>query len=558
MEGKKGMYDIAEICRFHGVEHAILCPGSRCAPLTLAFSRTSGIRCSSVVDERSAAFIALGLAETTRKPVVLICTSGTAVLNFAPALAEAYYRRIPLLVLTADRPQRLVNQHDGQTMNQPGVYANYIRESFWLNGDIRTDEELAYLHRTVNAALIRATAEFAGPVHINLAFEEPLYKLADSTGTARFISAWRGTEQVKACLDEAFGSGKNKWLLVVGSRRFSAAENQLLAELARCIPVSVEAVSNAADAGGISNANELVRRATEDERQALAPDVLVTFGNGIVSKNLKKFLRSHKPSRHIHIDVNGELIDTYQCLTDVWTVSDEAALRGLRDAVVNQTGNNYRSVWMDLSYRAAERVGEVVPSLPFGDLRAMDFVTRNLPSTGILHVANSMPVRYLNLFGVHLSPEMEVYCNRGTSGIDGSISTAIGNAVGSGKSAWIITGDLSFQYDGNALWNGLLPADLHIIIVNNSGGGIFRLIEGPSSVPELTERFETRTQTTARFKAEQFGLDYETCHSEADLQKLWPRFVATGTRAKILEIFTDPIVNETVFTSFQQQLSKTI
>lgn len=552
MEGKIGMYDIAEICRFHGVEHAILCPGSRCAPLTLAFSRTEGIRCSSVVDERSAAFIALGIAETTRKPVVLVCTSGTAVLNFAPALAEAYYRRIPLLVLTADRPQRLVNQHDGQTMNQPGVYANYIRESFHLNGDIRTEEELAYLHRTVNAALIRATAAFAGPVHINLAFEEPLYRLAESATPARCISAWRNDD---AAMPAGVFNTLTRCLLLVGSRAFSAAENKVLAELAQRMPVSVEAVSNAAVAGAIPNANELLRRATDEERQRLAPDVLVTFGNGIVSKKLKKFIRSHKPSRHIHIDVNGELIDTYQCLTDVWEIPVEKALSRLREITAD---TDYLATWKGHSTNTSQQVAELLPTLPFGDLRAMAFVVSRLPAAAVLHVANSMPVRYLNLFGERVPAQVEVFCNRGTSGIDGSMSTAIGNAVGSGKPAWVITGDLSFQYDGNALWNGLVPTDLHIVIVNNSGGGIFRLIDGPSSVPELTERFETRTQTSARFKAEQFGLDYLSCDSEASLDEVWSAFSQTGGRAKILEIFTDSLVNETVFTSFQQQLSKTI
>ncbi len=139
-----------------------------------------------------------------------------------------------------------------------------------------------------------------------------------------------------------------------------------------------------------------------------------------------------------------------------------------------------------------------------------------------------MPVRYLNLFGERVPAQVEVFCNRGTAGIDGSISTAIGNAVGSGKPAWGITGDLSFQYDGNALWNGLVPTDLHIVIVNNSGGGIFRLIDGPSSVPELTERFETRTQTSACFKAEQFRLDYFTCDSEASVRRGMARIFANG------------------------------
>lgn len=552
MEGKRGIYDIAEICRFHGVETAVLCPGSRCAPLTLAFSRTEGVRCMSIVDERSAAFIALGIAETTQKPVVLVCTSGSAVLNFGPALAEAFYRHIPLVVLTADRPQRLVGQQDGQTMNQPNVFANYIKESFSLVGDAQSDEELAYVQRTINAALIKSKAA-RGPVHVNISFEEPLYKLADEEKPARCISYVESTPSLDKLLKEALPHA-SKWLFVIGSRKNDAAENQLLEKIAGKIPVLSESISNF-HAGSIRNANEIIRSISADEKTALVPDVLVTFGEGIISKNLKGFIRTHKPKRHIHIDAQGEVIDTYQCLTDVVALSISDAISAIAENTTPDSA--YLDIWKSASQRTAEKVRQTISTLAFGDLRAMDFVTKQLPPASLVHVSNSMAVRYLNICAGNLQ-QPEVFCNRGTSGIDGSISTALGNAIGTSKSVWVITGDLSFQYDGNALWNGFVPTDLKIIIINNSGGGIFRLIDGPSSVPELTERFETRTESSAEYKALQHGLAYFSCTDEESLATAWADFIQETGKACILEIFTDPIANENIFKSFQQQLSNKI
>jgi len=554
-EGKIGIYDIAEICRFHGVKTAILCPGSRCAPLTLAFSRTAGIECLSIVDERSAAFIALGIAESSKSPVVLVCTSGSAVLNFGPALAEAFYRHIPLIVLTADRPQRLVGQHDGQTMNQPNVFANFIKESFNIVGDISTDNELAYLHRTINAALIKSKSTL-GPVHVNISFEEPLYTLIESTSPARFISYIGNKPDLKNSIEESF-SAEIKCIILPGSRKYDEQENALLFQLSKYIPVISESISNFS--GNVSNANEIIRFLSDDKKEKLVPDVLVTFGEGIISKSLKNFIRTHKPKRHIHIDVHAEVIDTYQCLTDVYAVTLEKFCTELLSHLtrITKTNEAYMSSWKSAFHKTADRVERLIQQAEFGDLKVMDYVTRRIPKGVIVHVANSMPVRYLNICSDNLL-NAEVYCNRGTSGIDGSISTAVGNAIGSGKQVWVISGDLSFQYDGNALWNGFVPKDLRIVVINNSGGGIFRLIDGPSSVPELGERFETQTQSSAQYKAAQHGLDYFACTHEQQMDQVWSDFTDISGSAKILEIFTDPAANETIFKTFQKQLSNTI
>lgn len=556
MAGKIGIYDIAQLCKLHSVSHAILCPGSRCAPLTLAFSRTEGIECLTVIDERSAAFMALGIAESTKKPVALICTSGTAVINFGPALAEAFYRNIPLLVLTADRPTRLVGQQDGQTIAQQGIYANYILSSFHVSGDIRSAEELAYLHRTVNKALLTATAPQSGPVHVNISFEEPLYELEQPAQAPRYIQAIRHVSVLEAELARLRERYPN-WLLIAGSGNLNQEESVAIEELSRRIPVLAEAVSNCRGNNIIRNANEIIRFAADEGKQMLKPQVLITFGNGVVSKNLKTFLRSFKPEIHLHIHPASEVIDTYNVLSHVVSLPLKTALDTLTAKGLEKS-EAYLAHWRNFSEGCISRVNEICEDLDFGDLKAFRQIAGHLPANSIVHVANSMPVRYLNMFAYLLPTGVQVYCNRGTSGIDGSVSTSVGNAIGSGKPVWMVSGDLSFQYDSNALWNGYVPDGMRIIIMNNSGGGIFRLIDGPDSVPELSQRFETQVESNAYHQAQRFGFDYLSCNSAETLATALKECTSISTGKKIIEVFTNPITNQTVFKTYQQQLSKII
>lgn len=559
MEAKRGMYDIAWICRMHGVENAVLCPGSRCAPLTLAFSRTEGITARTIVDERSAGFVALGMAETTGKPVTLVCTSGSAALNFAPAISEAYYRNIPLLVITADRPERLLNQQDGQTLNQREIFKNFIRASYFMNGDVRDAKELRYLQRTVNEALLRSYSGLKGPVHINLTFEEPLYQLAEPIGATPFIQYCHHIFAYEQELRKA-AKESDKWLVLIGSKPQNPSDCEILEKLTERMPVAAEAIGNAGTEKVISNANEVITFAAEKGLELLRPDVLISFGKGIVSKKLKNFLRNHPPRFHFHIEEGEILTDTFGCLTHQVRISDSHALKSIleiSDEIGSGLSERYRDNWENFSDHTADRVEEILQALPYSDITVMRALSEKIPAGTDLHVGNSMAVRYLNLFGRFIPKDAQIFCNRGTSGIDGSLSTAVGNCIGSGKSLWAVLGDLSFHYDQNGLWNTYTPELFKIIILNNSGGGIFRLIDGPASVPEVTERFEVRTASTAKWKATEAGFSYFTCTNEDELQSTLLDFRAYKGKA-ILEIFTDPLKNEEVFKAFQKQLSQII
>lgn len=543
------MYDIAEICRFHSADQVVLCPGSRCAPLTLAFSRTQGVQCYTIIDERSAAFIALGMAETSGKPVVLVCTSGTAVLNFAPAIAEAFFKKIPLLVLTADRPQRMIGQQDGQTIFQQHIFGAHVKKSYSVSGDIRTHDETDYLHRIVNEALIISQQEAKGPVHINISFEEPLYSLQPVEKPPRFITNLH--EENVAEILQSWSQQYAKWLVVSGAG-FHHGSNDFTGIT---IPVLVEALSNHKGKNIISNANEIIRFAAKEGKAKLAPEVLITFGNGVVSKGLKSFIRNVKPAVHLHISSSAEVMDTYGCLTHVCAVPENEVLNRIQELNIS---SEFQTVWKNFSEITQNRVDELTGSIPFSDLSAYRFTTSRIPADVLLHVGNSMAVRYLNLFCFLLPESVGVFCNRGTSGIDGSISTAVGAALVSEKPVWVFTGDLSFHYDGNALWNQYVPKNIRIIVFNNSGGGIFRLIDGPASVPEMAERFEARIQSSAQHKAKEHGMDYFSASTFEELETCWSHFVDKGTKGKILEIFTDVETNSGVFNSYLKQLSQII
>lgn len=543
------MYDVAEICRFHSANQVVLCPGSRCAPLTLAFSRTQGIQCYTIVDERSAAYIAMGIAETSSKTVVLVCTSGTAVLNFAPAIAEAFFKKIPLLVLTADRPQRMIGQQDGQTIFQQHVFGAHVKKSYSVSGDVRTQDETDYLHRIVNEALIISQQESKGPVHINISFEEPLYSLQPIEKPPRFITSLHG-ENITEIL-QYWNRRYTKWLVMPGAG-FHHDSNDFTGIN---IPVLAEAISNHRGKNIISNANEVIRFAAEEGKAKLSPEVLITFGNGVVSKGLKSFIRNVKPAVHLHISSSAEVMDTYGCLTHVCALPENEVLGRIKELNIS---SEFQTVWMNFSEITQKRVDELTGSVPFSDLSAYRFATSRIPAGVLLHVGNSMAVRYLNLYSFLLPESVTVFCNRGTSGIDGTISTAVGTALVSEKPVWVFTGDLSFHYDGNALWNPYIPNNIRIVVFNNSGGGIFRLIDGSASVPEMAERFEARIQSSARHKAGAHGMDYYSASSFAELETCWNHFVDKGTKGKILEIFTDAETNSAVFNFYLKQLSQII
>lgn len=531
--------DIAEICAAKGIRKAVISPGSRSAPLVIAFNRHPKIECLQVIDERVAAFFALGIAQQTGNPVALICTSGSAALNYAPAIAEAYYQRVPLVVFTADRPDELIDQRDGQTIRQKDLYHNYIRKSYHLPVAGVSDDDRWHCGRIISEAINNSLFPVAGPVHVNVPLREPLYNVMEEKDyrapkiieNIPIVTELSETESKK--LKKEWESFKNKLILAGAS-----AENGFTRQIKEIskdesVIVLTEASSNLTLKETIPCIDPVLE-AMPNDKSPFRPELVMTIGGEIVSKKIKAFLRANKPAEHWHVDVSGDHVDTFKCLTKVIGLRTPDFLNVILDAPKRKSA--YRKKWMDV-YEQAKKVREhVLRKSPFCDLTVFDELLKSLPDGCNLHFGNSTPIRYANLFEVN--PAIAVNCNRGTSGIDGTVSTAAGAAYVNGKLTVLITGDLSFFYDSNALWNRHLPKNLRIIIINNSGGNIFRIIPGPPSLDELEDFFETKQEQSAEHIARTFSIPYNCCYDMKSLKQQLKAFFKPQSKAAVLEIKT--------------------
>ena len=531
--------DIAEICAAKGLRHAVISPGSRSAPLVVAFNRQKEIECLQVIDERSAAFFALGIAQQTGKPVALVCTSGSATLNYAPAIAEAYHQRVPLFVLTADRPDELIDQRDGQTIRQNNLYHNYIRRSFHLPVVAEQEDDRWYVGRMISEAIDASLFPVAGPVHVNVPLREPLYALKENPRYAKpkFIEQLHIEAMLsgsdKRRLQKEWSSYKRKMILAgAQNERQTGNWKQLLNDPS--VILLTESTSNLFPDGVISAIDPALESLPQKDKAAYAPELVVTIGGEIVSKKIKAFLRANRPKAHWHIDLSGYHVDTFKSLTKVIGVKTTEFLKAISAAP--KTNSDYRKKWQQVFESAKKTREAVLRKTPYCDFTIFSELLKTLPSRCNLHLGNSTPVRYANLF--EMSPAIHVNCNRGVSGIDGTVSTAAGAAYVNGKLTVLITGDISFFYDSNALWNKHLPKNLRIIIINNSGGNIFRIIPGPSSLNELEEYFETKQEQTAEHIAKAFSLPYYFCDDMPSLKKELKSFFKPGSKASVLEIKT--------------------
>jgi 2-succinyl-5-enolpyruvyl-6-hydroxy-3-cyclohexene-1-carboxylate synthase len=562
--------NIAEICAQRKVNQFVLSPGSRCAPLTLAFARHPQIQTRSIPDERSAAFIALGMAAQSRQPVGLVCTSGTAVLNYAPAVTEAYYQQVPLLVLTADRPAEWIEQQDGQTIRQREVYGKHVKASFELPVSYSHPDAEWHTYRIINEAITIALTYPHGPVHINIPLREPLYPAAnEQISYDRNVRTIQPFRSEKILVTEQWIQIRQMWedydhkLIVAGQYAYQAelvqVMRQIQAELE--VPVVADVISN------LHNLEEAIRfqdmflmQKEEALLEQLKPDLLITFGNSVISKNLKLFLRKYKPRVHWHIQPAGIPADPFQTLTHVLPVEPLYFFKSLFEDLDYQhflsndepeTGAAYYARWQKENRKAGKVLGSLFPSSSFSEFAAVSEIMDRLPDESILHLANSMPVRYANFISLQPGQFLEVFANRGTSGIDGSTGTALGAALSTDKLVTLLTGDMAFFYDRNSLWHNYIPKNLRIIVLNNHGGGIFRLLDGPAGQPELEEYFETRQLNKAELTAKDAGLQYFHCQTLDELQKHLTPFFDLSGGAKLLEIETDPKINAEVYARFK-------
>ncbi|SEA07281.1 2-succinyl-5-enolpyruvyl-6-hydroxy-3-cyclohexene-1-carboxylic-acid synthase [Psychroflexus halocasei] len=551
---------IVEYCKRYSILDVVISPGSRNAPLTIGFSNDKTIQTYSVVDERCAAFFALGIAQKKGKPVAVICTSGSAVANYYPAVTEAYYSNIPLVVISADRPKHLIDIGDGQTIQQENFFQNHVCSSANLKDDTYQDASKSPL--SFNSEKLKTTLakclENSLPIHINAAFDEPLYHTENAILPE--VKAELEAVQIRhlESLDDQeefvnnWNSAKRK-LVLIGVNHSAHIDEEILDMLANdpSVIVMTEVTSNAAHKDFFQSIDSILAPIEKSENKdelfkKLQPDMLITMGGMLVSKKIKKYLREYQPKQHYHIGENKAL-DTFFCSPKHLKIKINSFFKNvLKDLEI--VNSDYFKFWNPLKLETDQLLENYVKEIEYSDFKVFSQLFAHFPEHENVHFANSSTVRYANLFDAR--KKINAFSNRGTSGIDGSTSTSIGYAVASQQPTTLITGDLSFFYDSNALWNQYIPSDFKIIVINNSGGGIFRILPGDKENQYFQKYFETRHQLTAEHLSKMYNFNYAKVDNMKDLENTLPQFFSQKDNPQLLEIMTPTEVNDKVLLDF--------
>ena len=550
---KKNILQLVALLHEHNVTKVVLCPGSRNSPIVHTLSSHPSFTCYSITDERSAGFFALGLALHGGQPAAVCCTSGTALLNIHPAVAEAFYQNVPLIVISADRPAAWIGQMDGQTLPQPGVFNTLVKKSVNLP-KIHTDEDEWYCNRLINEALLELNHHGKGPVHINVPISEPLFQFnTEELPKVRVMTRYQGLNIYDRNYNELIDrlNKYNKRMVIVGQMNLIYLfEKKYSKLLYKHFAWLTEHIGNQTIPGlPIKNFDAALYAMTEEMEEQMVPELLITYGGHVVSKRLKKFLRQHPPKEHWHVSPDGEVVDLYGSLTTIIEMDPFEFLEKIASLLDTKTPE-YPRVWENYCKTLP------APELPYSEMSAIGSLIQSLPVKCALHLANSSTVRYAQLF--NLPSTVEVCCNRGTSGIEGSLSTAIGYAAASDKLNFVAIGDLSFFYDMNALWNGHFGCNLRILLLNNGGGEIFQTLPG-LDMPNNSHRFVIAThKTSARGWAEERGFLYQRVEDEgqlAEAMKLFtqPEFLAQPV---LMEVFTNKEEDARLLEDYYHQLKQ--
>lgn len=537
------------LLKSQNVKHVVISPGSRNAPLTIGFTNDPFFKCYSIVDERCAAFFALGIAQQINHPVALVCTSGSALLNYYPAVAESYYSQIPLIILSADRPKQFIGIGDGQTINQEGVFKNHILYQANL------DENQSDLNnRLINEALKMAIQQ-KGPVHLNMPFSEPLYGISPSLEISpktieilpkslisEDLSRWR----------YLYNKSKKK-LVLLGVCKPETFSEEAINYLAKdpSVLVMTETTSNVHHPNFIYGIDNLIAPLTDLEFQDLKPDIVITLGGLIVSKKIKAFLRKYKPQHHWHVGLT-KANNTFFALEKHFEYNVNVFFKEF----INEfefSESDYRKHWLTVFNYRKLRHKKYLESLEFCDLKVYDMLLKHIPNDNSLQISNSTAIRYSQLF--KMNPSVSVFCNRGTSGIDGSTSTAVGASVVNSLPTLLITGDLSFFYDSNAFWNNFIPNTFRVIVINNSGGGIFRILPGNKDEAYYDTFFETTHNLNASNLCEMHGFEYFSVSTITELENNLQTFFNPSKKPQLLEVFTPKNLNDKFLLEYLKYLA---
>ena len=531
----------------YGVSDAVVCPGSRNAPIVHNLSVCEAIRCRPVTDERSAAFYALGLAIATKRPTVVCVTSGSALLNVMPAVAEAAYQHVPLIVISADRPQQWIDQLDGQTIPQSDALGLFVRKAVQLP-EPHNDEERWLCRRLVNEAMHLATCRHGAPVHINVPISEPLFEFDTEQlpQLSRFNNIKRAAiNDASMDMPEAFHDATRP-MIVIGQLAHGTISHETIRSLSEKYVVMSEPLSNPSYM--TIHFDEAIRYIVsdnssinddEDDKTAYYPDYVIYVGDTLVSKPARRFLRNAKaPSCLITPDA-ADIHDPLMTLTDIVECDSDsinALLASLCDAPDTDERCRFHDRWQSFLDACAAHADAYAPE--YSQMATVKYFEEQLADLDIdicVHYANSSAVRLACIYAQHY-----VWCNRGVNGIEGSLSTAAGFSLATHDMTVCVIGDLSFFYDQNALWNSNLRGNLRIILLNNRGGGIFRQLPGLSDSPAADDLVMASHENTAQGICTQNDIGYMSAKNMDEMQiGIVTLLTRESERPMLLEVFTD-------------------
>ena len=574
-------------CIKHKITNVVISPGSRNAPLAIGFASNKKFKCYSIIDERSAGFFALGIAQQSKTPTILLCTSGSALLNYSPSVAEAFFSEIPLVIFSCDRPNYKINIGDGQTINQLDVFGKNILSSGELRQDVihETDsilksnkqkllrsnvkfEEIEALQNKIqrfNEELlnkkISASSSFNKPVHINIPLEEPLYSFV-KTPT---ISLINNKIVKKKKLDKNNLSQYNKLvressriLLLIGSSHPGSISDKIISKikLSSGIVVLKESTSNLHEPSFFGNIDQLIAPIELLKNKNilfndLKPEVLITTGGMIISKKIKTFLRKFSPKIHLHIGEN-EPKDTYFIGVKHLEISPNRFFDNILP--IKQNSLIFRNLWNSIYETRIVAHKKFIKIAGFSDLLVFSIISSSVPINYQIQAANSSTIRYFQLFNLFNSNSM--FCNRGTSGIDGSTSTAVGASVANNSPILLVTGDLSFFYDLNGLWNNYINSNFRVIMINNSGGGIFKILPGYKDDEIFSKFIETRHELKGKKIAQLHGFEYQNKKTKWGVKLALKTFFKKSKKPRILEISTSSSKSANTLKKYFEYLSK--
>ena len=556
---KSGISNFIEQCLRHGMNHVVCSPGSRNAPFIIAIDEHPDMNAIVIHDERSAAFYALGMALELKEPVGIVCTSGTAMLNYYPAVAEAYYQCVPIVVISADRPPEWIDHGDGQTIVQTGVYRNHIRYEGTIAEFIESDSERKRMNDSIADAFELCNGNWKGPIHFNAPVSEPLYNTIQIEYKKNISykkerqDTFHFSETVCKSLSELW-SGSAKKMILCG--QFNDHNADLLKNLAAIsddssVVVMVESTSNLVSESFVHCIDRTLCSIQKSEVEEFQPEFLISIGGAVISKRIKAFLRQGNIKEHWKIGCEFPHMDTYKVKTQSFQCDPSDFLNTLLELDLVQNDSSFGTKWKQKDVLMQQKLPEIYKDIQFSDLKVFECLLKFLPKRSNLHMGNSSVVRYCQLFDPKTS--VRYFSNRGTSGIDGCTSTACGSALMNRKKFNIlISGDVSFFYDSNALWSNHLPGNLRIIVINNNGGGIFKIIDGPSSVKQMNTYFEARHEYSAEHLCTTFNIDYFVAETIDEIQNVIDTFFmdSENDRPRLMEINTPPEINDLALKDF--------